>query len=126
MVLSADTAVVVDGDVLGKPADRNDARDMLARLAGRSHEVLTGVAVSDGKQTRTALSRSQVAFRAIKADEMAAYVATGEGDDKAGGYAIQGQGAVFVARIEGSYSGVVGLPLCEAAALLASFGIRAF
>jgi septum formation protein len=124
IVLGADTAVVVDGDVLGKPRDRTDARAMLARLAGRAHEVLSAVAVTDGSTTRTALSRSTVVFRDMSEAEIEAYVATGEGDNKAGAYAIQGRGAIFVARLEGSYSGVVGLPLSETASLLLQFGAR--
>lgn len=123
IVLGADTAVVVDGDVLGKPADRQEARAILTRLAGRAHEVLTAVAVTDGSETRTALSRSTVVFRETSEAEIEAYVTSGEGDDKAGAYAIQGRGAVFVVRLEGSYSGVVGLPLCEAASLLLEFGV---
>jgi septum formation protein len=126
VVVAADTAIAIDGAVLGKPADRAEARALLARLSGREHEVFTAVAVGGGDNIRTALSRSRVVFRDIHEDEIDAYAATGEGDDKAGAYAIQGRGAVFVARVEGSYSGVVGLPLCETAELLASFGVRPF
>lgn len=124
VVLGADTAVVVDGDVLGKPAGSAHARAMLARLSGRSHEVFSGVAVTDGERIRTALSRSRVIFRDIGTDEIERYVESGEGVDKAGGYAIQGRGALFVARLEGSYSGVMGLPLCETAVLLDDLGVE--
>ncbi|ROR34869.1 Maf family protein [Inmirania thermothiophila] len=124
VVLGADTEVVVDGEPLGKPADRAEARAMLARLAGRWHEVMTGVAVVHGGGEATRLSVTRVRFRDLDARELAAYAASGEGDDKAGGYAIQGLGAVLVARIEGSYSGVVGLPLAETAELLAAAGVR--
>ncbi|HET7370660.1 MAG TPA: Maf family protein [Gammaproteobacteria bacterium] len=121
VVLAADTTIAVDGAVLGKPDDRAEARAMLARLAGRGHDVFTSVALTDGGCTHTAISHSRVFFRSADAAEIDAYVATGEGDDKAGAYAIQGRGAVFVERLEGSYSGVVGLPLCETAMLLRKF-----
>ncbi len=122
VVVGADTAVVIDGEILEKPADAASARAMLARLAARDHDVLTGVAVATDGQTETVLSRSRVTFRAIAPEEIAAYVASGEGADKAGGYAIQGLGAIFVAHLAGSYSGVMGLPLCETAALLGKSG----
>lgn len=119
-VLAADTAVVLDGAILGKPADRQDAEGMLRRLSGRTHEVLTAVALRtvDGLQSR--LSRSEVSFREIAAEEARAYWETGEPSDKAGAYAIQGRAAVFVADLRGSYSGVMGLPLFETAQLLGS------
>ncbi len=124
-VLGSDTVVAVDEHVLGKPADRTDALSMLARLSGRTHEVYTAVAVvgADGTE-QSRLSVSHVTFRAITATEAAAYWASGEPADKAGAYAIQGLGAIFVERLEGSYSGVMGLPLFETAELLAAFGIR--
>lgn len=122
-VLGADTVVVCAGEILGKPLDRADAADMLARLAGRDHEVLTAVALFDGRRSGVRLSRSRVWFRALSPAEIAAYCASGEPDDKAGGYAIQGRAAVFVERLEGSYSGVMGLPLFETAALLADFAM---
>jgi septum formation protein len=123
VVLAADTAVVVDQRILGKPADREQALAMLRLLSGRAHQVMTAVAVACG--TRSALVRvdTQVWFRQLNEDEMAAYWETGEPADKAGGYGIQGLGAVFVERLEGSYSGVVGLPLAETARMLADFGI---
>lgn len=122
-VLAADTAVVVDGRILGKPADRAHAAAMLASLSGRSHRVLTGVALLAGA-LHYRLSESRVRFRPIAEAEARAYWASGEPADKAGGYAIQGLGAVFVASLEGSYSGVMGLPLFETAELLAGAGIR--
>lgn len=123
-VLGADTTVVLDGIMLGKPADAREAEHMLAKLSGRTHEVLTAVALVQGVREVAVLSRSQVTFRETTPSERAAYAAGGEPLDKAGAYAIQGLGAVFVARLEGSYSGVMGLPLYETACLLADFGIR--
>jgi len=116
-VLGADTAVVVDGDILGKPRDRAHALAMLARLSGRVHHVYTGVALA-AEEEQTRLSVSAVAFRPLSLEECAAYWQTGEPADKAGAYAIQGRGAVFITRLEGSYSGVMGLPLHETAELL--------
>jgi septum formation protein len=121
-VLAADTAVICDDRILGKPADRAHAARMLAQLAGREHLVLTSVALI-GSAEHTLLSESRVRFRDISAAEAAAYWASGEPRDKAGGYAIQGLGAVFVAGLTGSWSGVVGLPLFETARLLAAEGI---
>ncbi|TWC21923.1 MULTISPECIES: nucleoside triphosphate pyrophosphatase [unclassified Pseudomonas] len=122
-VLGADTAVVLDGQILGKPLDQSDARSMLLALSGRDHEVLTAIAVLDGQRCESRVVRSRVRFRPISEEEAAAYWASGEPLDKAGGYGIQGLGAVFVAGLEGSYSAVVGLPLCETAQLLEHFGI---
>lgn len=124
-VLAADTAVVLDGAILGKPRDRAEGLGMLARLSGRRHQVLSAVALLNDGLLRTALSESEVAFRAIGPEEAAAYWDSGEPQDKAGGYGIQGLGALFVERLEGSYSGVMGLPLFETAALLAKAGVRA-
>ena len=123
-VLGADTAVVVDGEVLGKPRDRAEALGMLARLSGRTHEVVTGVALATATDVFTRVSLSRVGFRKLDDGEMARYWASGEPADKAGAYGIQGLGAVFVSRIEGSYSGVVGLPLFETAEMLRGAGIR--
>jgi len=123
-VLGADTAVVLAGEVLGKPRDRADALAMLRRLAGREHMVLSGVALVSGEREQSRLSVSHVHFRQIGDDEARAYWHTGEPADKAGGYAIQGQGALFVERLEGSYSGVMGLPLYETAQLLRQYGIN--
>lgn len=143
LVLAADTAVALgaaeagkkageaggdrpgDGspeELFGKPADAADARRMLGRLSGRTHDVWTAVAVTDGQDERVDLSRSRVTFRALDPGEIAAYVRTGEPADKAGAYAIQGLAAQFISGLQGSYSGVMGLPLYETARLLAAFG----
>jgi septum formation protein len=123
-VLGADTLVLCDGRILGKPQTRAEGLVMLAALSGREHEVLTAVALADGQQEQTQLNCSKVRFRNIAASEAAAYWESGEPADKAGGYAIQGLGAVFVAELIGSYSGVMGLPLFETARLLNEFGIE--
>lgn len=122
-VLGADTDVAVDGAILGKPRDRADALAMLARLSGRSHEVCSAVAVVAGGREETALSVTRVHFGAISPEAAAAYWESGEPADKAGAYAIQGGAARWVRRIEGSYSGVVGLPLYETCELLQRFGV---
>jgi septum formation protein len=122
-VLAADTAVVFDGSILGKPLDRRDAEHMLRTLSGRTHEVLTAVALRSHAGVELRVSRSLVTFRPIEAAEAHAYWDTGEPCDKAGGYAIQGHAAVFVADLKGSYSGVMGLPLFETAELLRSAGL---
>jgi septum formation protein len=121
--LGADTAVVIDGRILGKPADEADCLAMLAALSGRGHMVVTGVALGGADGTRTALSTTNVYFREISRDEALAYWQSGEPRDKAGAYAIQGLGGAFVERIEGSYSGVVGLPVFETVALLNKAGL---
>ncbi|MFJ4453809.1 Maf family protein [Pseudomonas sp. NPDC089392] len=123
VVLGADTAVVLDGRILGKPENREDALAMLADLSGREHQVLTAVALDDGQRVHSLCVTSKVRFRVISADEAQRYWASGEPADKAGGYAIQGLGAVFVTGLSGSYSAVVGLPLSETAELLGQFGI---
>lgn len=122
-VLGADTAVVLDGRILGKPADRQHARDMLEALSGREHQVLTAVAVAGAGMCQSRVVASRVSFRPLSSDEIDAYWATGEPCDKAGAYGIQGLAAVFVSHLQGSYSAVVGLPLCETAQLLEAFGI---
>jgi septum formation protein len=122
-VLAADTAVVLDGELLGKPADTAEAAAMLGRLSGRTHRVLTAVALQTGTAVDARLSVSEVRFRATTAEERLAYCATGEPFDKAGGYGIQGHAAVFVEELKGSYSGVVGLPLFETADLLLRAGV---
>src|SRR6202167_5475840 len=122
-VLAADTAVVLDGRILGKPADRRDALDMLRQLSGRTHELLTGIAVVTQRGVESRVRRSEVTFRAISDLEAGAYWDTGEPCDKAGAYAIQGRAAVFVADLRGSFSGVMGLPLYETADLLAEAGV---
>ena len=123
VALGSDTAVVVDAQVLGKPRDREDCLEMLAQLSGRAHRVLTGVALSHRQGTTTALSGTDVYFREISRDEALAYWQSGEPRDKAGAYAIQGLGGAFVERIEGSYTGVVGLPVFETIELLRAAGI---
>ncbi|QQE89742.1 septum formation inhibitor Maf [Azotobacter chroococcum] len=123
VVLGADTTVVLDGRILGKPGERAEALAMLQALGGREHEVLTAVALAAVGRSAVRVVRSRVAFRPLTSAEAEAYWATGEPLDKAGGYAIQGFAAVFVSGLEGSYSAVVGLPLCETAQLLAEFGI---
>lgn len=122
-VLAADTTVVLDGRILAKPADRTDGECMLRDLGGRTHEVLTAVAVATAQGLISRTSRSEVTFRAISAAEAREYWATGEPRDKAGGYAIQGGAAIFIADLRGSYSGVMGLPLFEAAELLEQAGV---
>lgn len=122
-VLAADTTVVRDDTILGKPANAADALRMLESLAGRAHRVLTAVAVTSGDAIETRVSESQVWFRALTPEEIRRYVATGESTDKAGAYAVQGRAAAFITRIEGSYSGIMGLPLAETAELLRSHGI---
>lgn len=123
-VMGSDTAVCCDGDILGKPANREQGLAMLARLSGRSHEVFSGVALDDGQRSFALVSCTRVFFRTISTVEAQAYWDTGEPADKAGGYGIQGIAARFVSRIEGSYSGVVGLPLVETQQLLGQFGIE--
>ena len=122
-VLAADTTVVCDGEIVGKPADADDAAHILQRLSGREHRVITAVALARYDRVETRLSDSAVEFRPLTAEEIRRYVATGEPLDKAGAYAVQGRAAAFVTRINGSYSGIMGLPLAEAADLLQRFGI---
>jgi septum formation protein len=122
-VLSADTSVVLNGEMFGKPTGREHAIDMLARLSGKTHEVMTAVVLVCAGGTAVRMNASEVRFRTLTLEECAAYWDTGEPEDKAGGYAIQGRAAVFVESIAGSYSGVMGLPLFETAALLRDAGI---
>jgi septum formation protein len=122
-VVAADTAVVIRGELLGKPAGERDCRRMLELLSASVHEVFSAVAVVSSRGESTALSRTEVVFREIGDAEIGAYWATGEPADKAGAYGIQGLGAIFVREIRGSYSGVMGLPLFETAALLAQHGV---
>jgi septum formation protein len=117
-ILAADTTVALGGTILGKPADREAAIAMLERLSGRTHRVLTGVALAHGSHRRAVLNVSRVSFARLKRAELEAYVDLGQSFDKAGGYGIQGAAARFVRRIEGSYSGIMGLPLYETARLL--------
>ena len=122
-VLAADTTVVLDNTVYGKPRDRDDAMAMLGRLSGRTHEVLTAVALANSNEVTVRLSVSTVRFRGLSTEECAAYWDTGEPRDKAGGYAIQGAAAVFIEALSGSYSGVMGLPLFETGELLRAAGV---
>lgn len=122
-VLGADTAVVAQGLVLGKPVDEADAKFMLTRLSGQSHQVMSAVAVVTPVLERVRVNISQVYFRTLTEAEIDAYVATGEPLDKAGAYAIQGLGSIFIEHLQGSYSGVMGLPLYETATLLSEVGI---
>lgn len=122
-VLGSDTTVVCDQQVLGKPVDEADCIATLQRLSGRAHQVLTAVAVVDGSRQQVQTVSTEVRFRPLSVAECQRYWYTGEPQDKAGSYGIQGLAAVFVERIEGSYSGVVGLPLQETAALLTAFGV---
>ena len=121
-VLGADTVVIVDGEMLCKPVDREDGIAMLARLSGREHEVMSAVALVAGEKNKVVLDVSRVWFRETDSQERADYWETGEPADKAGAYAIQGVGAAFVRRLEGSFSGVMGLPLFVTAMLLEEFG----
>ncbi len=124
VVLGADTAVVLDGEVFGKPEDQTEALRMLSRLSGRRHQVMTGVAVRSAAETKNALSVTEVTFREINPDEALDYWQSGEPVGKAGAYAIQGQGGTFVKSIAGSFTGVVGLPVAETADLLRWAGIE--
>ena len=117
-VLCADTTVALGWQILGKPADARDAAAMLRALSGRKHRVLTAVAVQTGGVRHTALSTSQVRFASLSEDDIAAYLASGEWQGKAGGYAVQGRAAGFIEHISGSYSGIMGLPLYESKKLL--------
>ena len=121
-VVAADTTVVLDGEILGKPADDARALTMLRALSGNTHRVLTAVCVARGDRREVALAETQVTFQSIPEPLLCQYVATGEPLGKAGAYAIQGLAARFVSRIEGSYSAVVGLPIHETLQLLAQFG----
>ena len=122
-VLAADTLIGIEGDALGKPQDKDDYLAMLRRLSGRRHEVYTAVALAWNSEIKAFLSVSHVDMRPLDEDEMLAYWQSGEPADKAGGYAIQGLAARFITRLEGSYSGVMGLPLFETAELLRAAGL---
>lgn len=124
LVLGADTTVVLDGVILGKPERPDDAVQMLRMLAGTTHEVLTGVALMHGEAALVEVASTRVHFLPLSDDEIAWYVGTGEPDGKAGAYAIQGRASRFVDWIEGSYSNVVGLPVSVVAGLLKRFGVR--
>jgi septum formation protein len=121
-VLAADTTLDLDGEIIGKPRDEADAIAILTRLSGRSHRVLTAIAMAQDERVEQRLSVSTVRFRPVGADEIKRYVQSGEPMDKAGAYGIQGRAALFIEEIHGSHSGIVGLPLCETALLLREFG----
>jgi septum formation protein len=123
-MLGADTIVVFNGTIFGKPTDKADAKRMLKLLSGTQHEVLTAVAITDGTRLLHDTSISRVRFRDLTEAEIAAYIESGEPTGKAGGYAIQGMAAIFIERLEGSYSGVMGLPIFETSMLLSQFGIK--
>jgi len=125
-VLGADTVVVVDGDVLEKPQHRDEGMAMMAKLSGRTHQVMTGMALVMGTHEQSRLSISHVTFRETSEDERARYWRSGEPLDKAGGYAVQGLAAAFISRIEGSYSGIMGLSLFEVTEMLAQQHIHIF
>jgi septum formation protein len=123
LVMGSDTAVVVDRDILGKPRDRDDFIDMMERLSGRAHDVMTAVALASHDQVDVEVVTSRVVFAEVMPEQARAYWGTGEPADKAGGYAVQGLASVFIKRIEGSYSAIVGLPLRETAQLLTRRGV---
>lgn len=123
VVIAADTVVVLDGQILGKPSDRKEAFSMLSSLSGREHQVYTGVTVRQGDRFETIHEVSSVRFRALSASEIERYIATGEPMDKAGSYGIQGYGALLVSGLVGDYFNVMGLPLCRLGQLLPHFGI---
>jgi len=126
VVLAADTTIAIDGDIIGKPADPSQCRCFLRRLSAREHLVLTAVAVATNERLDLRLTRNRVKFRELSEAEIASYCSSPEPMDKAGAYAIQGKAAVFVERLEGSYSAVMGLPLCETAELLRAANIEIF
>ena len=123
-VLSADTTLEFEGEIIGKPVDAADAEAILQRLSGQTHRVLTGVAVNYQNRMDFVLSRSEVRFRVLEAEEIRRYVRSGEPMDKAGAYGIQGRAGVFVEYMAGSFTGVMGLPVCETAELLKRVGWR--
>jgi len=124
IIIGADTVVVINRKVLGKPADPSDAARMLRMLSGREHTVITAVAVSRGRKLRSAIEEVRVKFRRLRDDEIEAYIAMGEPMDKAGAYGIQGYGATIVERIEGDYFAVMGLPLVRLVGLMRDVGVR--
>lgn len=123
-VLAADTIVVIDGNILGKPKDKDDAFHMLRSLSGRTHTVMTGVCIANGNQRKEFVSKTDVTFYDLTDKEINAYIATEDPFDKAGGYGIQSKGVVLVEKISGDYSNVVGLPLAQCVRALRCFGIR--
>lgn len=123
-LLAADTTVVQDGEIFGKPVDEADARRMLQAFSGRSHQAVTSVAVRQGDHVEVRTSVTHVTFKPLGEDEIQRYIDSGEPFDKAGAYGIQGRAAVFITRIDGSYSGVMGLPIHETAQILGNFGFQ--
>jgi len=123
IVIAADTIVVVDGEIMGKPRDEEECGVMLRALSGRTHEVMTGVAVCSGPQCLADVETTRVSFRVLSETEIEAYIRTGEGKDKAGAYGIQGRGALLVSSIDGCYFNVVGLPLHRLSLILGELGI---
>lgn len=124
IIVAADTMVAIDGQRLGKPKTEGDAVRMLKMLSGNSHDVITGLTVMQGDRVETTSVVTQVAFRNLSDEEIRAYVATGEPMDKAGAYAVQGKGSIFVSGLIGDYFNVMGLPLCTLSGLLRKFGIE--
>ena len=124
LVIGADTVVVLDGAILGKPRDGAEAEAMLAALSGRDHQVFTGVTLCQGDRILTQAEETQVTFRPLTGQEIRQYVSTGEPMDKAGAYGIQGLGALLVQRLEGDYFNVMGLPLCRLGRMLRAFGVE--
>ncbi|MBI1904667.1 MAG: septum formation inhibitor Maf [Rhodocyclales bacterium] len=121
-VLAADTTLAVDDEIIGKPASPEHAREILCKLSGRTHRVLSAVAICDATRCDSLTNVSEVTFRTLSESDIRHYIASGEPMDKAGAYGIQGRAAVFITEIHGSYSGIMGLPLCETALLLEAFG----
>ena len=124
LILAADTTVVIDGDILEKPKSKDEGVEMLQRLSGTRHQVMTGVAIINDDRESSFVSTSYVIFRALAEDEILWYWNTGEPRDKAGGYGLQGAGGAFIEAINGSYSNVIGLPLAETVSSLRSFGVK--
>lgn len=124
LILAADTTVVIDGDILEKPNSKDEGVEMLQRLSGTRHQVMTGVSIINDDRESSFVSTSYVIFRALAEDEILWYWNTGEPRDKAGGYGLQGAGGAFIEAINGSYSNVIGLPLAETVSSLRSFGVK--
>lgn len=124
VIIAADTIVVIDGEVLGKPRDERDAAQMLKKLSGRTHMVFTGVTIIRGERVLCQFEKTNVNFRELEDDEIAAYVKTGEPLDKAGAYGVQGRGSLFVTGIEGDFFNVMGLPLCRLGIMLKDLGVN--
>ncbi len=124
VIIAADTIVVIDGKILGKPSDRQDAFNMLKTLQGREHEVLTGLTVCCNEKIVSHVESTRVKFRALSDEQIRNYAASGECDDKAGAYAVQGKGSLLVERLDGDYFNVVGLPVCALGKILGEFGVN--